>query len=50
MTASKKSDKTQMDFDFDGNSTPTNKGFETMKRSSKKTVPGKEVKTVAPPP
>ena len=50
MTASKKSDKTQMDFDFDGNSTPTNKGVETMKRSSKKTVPGKEVKTVAPPP
>ncbi len=50
MTASKKSDKTQMDFDFDGNSTPTNKGVETMKRSSKKTVPGKEVKTVAPLP
>jgi len=43
MTAHKKTDETQMNFDFNGDSAPTNKD---VKKTAKKTIRDKEVKTV----
>ena len=46
MTARKKTDETQMDFDFDGDSVSTNKGVKKAAKASK-IIQDKKVKTVA---
>ncbi|OQY05264.1 MAG: DNA topoisomerase VI subunit B [Planctomycetales bacterium 4572_13] len=44
MAGRKKTDETQMNFDFDGNSVPASKGVKKITKASKKAVHGKEIK------